>query len=74
MKILSTLLLLSTLALLGCSGGSGGGEGDDGVQASGESSQPLNAEEEIQYRKALTRCYKTGGTRIVKIDNYLHCY
>jgi hypothetical protein len=35
---------------------------------------PLNEQEEIDFKKALLRCYKTGGTRIVKIAGDLKCY
>jgi hypothetical protein len=65
MKLVSLALGLMFLGLAGCAGGGG---------ARGDSSQPINHEEEIEYRKALTRCYKTGGTRVVKINNYLRCY
>jgi hypothetical protein len=37
-------------------------------------SMPLNEQEEIDFKKALLRCYKTGGTRIVKIAGDLKCY
>ena len=65
MKLLSFALGLVFLGLAGCAGGGGSHAG---------SSQPINSDEEIEYRKALTRCYKTGGSRIVKINNYLRCY
>lgn len=37
-------------------------------------SQPLNEVEEVEYKKSLLRCYKTGGSRIVKIAGELKCY
>lgn len=37
-------------------------------------SQPINEGEATDYKKALVRCYKTGGTRIVKIMGQLRCY
>ena len=38
------------------------------------SSKPLNKKEEIEYNAALIRCHKTGGTRIVKINQNLRCF
>lgn len=74
MKLLSAIIVAVFLGLAGCAGG-GGGEGDSGgTTGNTDGSSPINADEEIEYRKALTRCYKTGGSRIVKINNYLHCY
>ena len=70
MKFLQAILFATFLFMSGCAGSSSGG----GVGMPGESSEPINSVEETQYRKALTRCYKTGGTRIVKINSYLHCY
>ena len=37
-------------------------------------SLPLNEQEEVEYKKSLLRCYKTGGTRIVKVAGELKCY
>ena len=59
------------LAMSSCAGGGGGKEiGGKG----NESSKPINRTEEIQYKQALIRCYKTGGSRIVKITGVLRCY
>jgi len=38
------------------------------------SSQPVNKQEVVDYKQALYRCYKTGGSRIVKINGLLQCY
>lgn len=73
MRSFATAVLITAalnLGALGCAGGSSGGAG----LSNDAGSQPLNDSEAIEYKKALTRCYKTGGTRIVKINNYLHCY
>lgn len=37
-------------------------------------SEPVNESESVEYKKALLRCYKTGGTRVVKITGQLRCY
>lgn len=37
-------------------------------------SEPVNEQEAIEYRHAVVRCYKTGGTRVVKIMGELRCY
>jgi len=37
-------------------------------------SKPINESEYINYSRAIKRCYKTGGTRIVKINNKLRCF
>jgi hypothetical protein len=47
---------------------SGGVRGNDG------GSDPINDKEEVRYRSALLKCYKTGGSRIVKIEGQLRCY
>jgi len=38
------------------------------------STEPLNDAEQIEYNRALNRCLKSGGSRIVKILNQLRCY
>jgi len=50
-----------------------------GCQSSGSygnegGTSPINSEEELQYNQAIVRCYKTGGTRVVKILGRLRCY
>ena len=47
----------------------GGGQGFEK-----ESSQPINAAEALLYKKALTQCHASGGSRIVKIDSKLQCF
>lgn len=39
-----------------------------------EGSAPLNQEEFRMYSTEILRCYKIGGSRIVKIDNFLRCF
>jgi hypothetical protein len=45
-----------------------------GVAGNDKGSAPINAEEANDYKKAVNRCYKTGGTRVVKIMGQLRCY
>ena len=68
-KILGYMCLVLTLGA--CATGAGGG--GDSI-TSKESSSPLNRREEVEYKAALLRCYKTGGTRIVKISGNLRCF
>ena len=37
-------------------------------------SQPLNEKEANEYKRAVHKCYKTGGTRVVKIQGKLRCF
>lgn len=72
------LKLVASLALCafaGCAGGGGGGGGGGSSHgASGQSSEPINPKESREYKQALLRCHKTGGTRIVKITGKLRCF
>ncbi len=54
-------------SMISCAGGDVSVGNDGG-------SLPLNQVEALQYKQALHRCFKTGGTRIVKINGYLQCY
>jgi hypothetical protein len=54
-----------------CASG-GGGTGD--VLGNESGSAPVNDNEAQDYKKAIVRCYKTGGTRVVKIMGTLRCY
>lgn len=44
------------------------------VQGNEDGSTPVNDKEREKYQKAIVRCYKTGGTRVVKIMGKLRCY
>lgn len=64
------LLGLISIVISSCQtmgGGAGGSEGKPG-------SSPINSKEEVAYKRALLKCYKTGGSRIVKIEGKLRCY
>ncbi len=67
-KTWSVFLVLAPLA---CASG-GGGSGD--VLGNESGSAPVNENEAQDYKKAIVRCYKTGGTRVVKIMGTLRCY
>jgi hypothetical protein len=45
-----------------------------GVRGNQGGSEPISEKEEIRYKSALLKCYKTGGSRIVKIEGVLRCY
>ncbi len=57
--------------MLACQSGGGGSSGLGGGKPG---SQPVNSKEERAYKRALLKCYKTGGSRIVKIEGKLRCY
>lgn len=44
------------------------------VAGNEKGSKPVNNEEVTSYKKAIVRCYKIGGTRVVKIEGQLRCY
>ncbi len=68
--ILSALATISALMFLtSCqTGGAGSVAGNENGSA------PVNKKEAKAYKKAVTRCYKTGGSRVVKIEGVLRCY
>lgn len=66
MRFISGLLLIVFLSSCQTGGGSGStGEG---------SSTPANEAESQDYQKAINRCVRTGGSRVVKIMGELKCY
>lgn len=70
MRFILALQLAVTLSLTACAGtgGSGGTRGNDG------GSSPINKTEENEYKRAINKCYKTGGSRVVKVEGQLMCY
>ena len=59
--------LVGALSILSsCAGG--------GVAGNEGGSEPLNDREALEYKRAINRCYKSGGTRVVKIKGRLRCY
>jgi hypothetical protein len=63
-------MLVITLLLSACQSGGSGPElsGNEG------GSEPINPTEERAYKRAILKCYKTGGSRVVKIEGQLKCY
>lgn len=51
-----------------CSGGRYSIEGNQG------GSDPINETEAHEIQRAVNRCHKTGGTRVVKVQGELRCY
>jgi hypothetical protein len=71
MRFLLALQLVTTLSLTACAGGAGGGGSNSGND---NGSSPINAQEERDYKRAINKCYKTGGSRVVKVEGQLMCY
>lgn len=74
MRFILALPLLTSLYLQACAGGSGSGGGGSPIAGNEAGSNPVNAEEERAYKRAVVKCYKTGGTRVVKVEGRLQCY
>lgn len=70
MRFLLALQLVTTLSLTACAGGGGGGSNN----GNDNGSNPINAQEERDYKRAINKCYKTGGSRVVKVEGQLMCY
>lgn len=62
------LLILASVAPVGCVGNRLEVKGNE------NGSEPINEAEANEYKKAIVRCYKNGGSRIVKIQGVLRCY
>ena len=61
-------MALSILTSTSCATGGGS------VAGNGLGSSPVNDSEIPEYQKAVSRCHKTGGTRVIKIDGRLRCF
>lgn len=71
------LMLTSLATLFSLSSCETGGGGDGAiVEVSGNEggSKALNPQEGYELQKAVNRCHRTGGTRVVKIKGELKCY
>ena len=64
------IVSLATHLLSACAGVSGPGH----VMGNEKGSAPANNAEVPEYKKAVLRCYKSGGSRVVKIEGRLRCY
>jgi hypothetical protein len=73
MKILVASVLLAVITTV--SACSNGGVWTGGSVAGNEGgSEPVNSQEAFEFQKAVNRCHRTGGTRVVKIKGELKCY
>lgn len=63
---LCALVAISFMGLQGC----------QSTQVAGNEagSEPVNRVEGFEYKKAIVRCHKTGGSRVVKITGKLRCF
>lgn len=68
--ILLMLTVLFSVQLFGCQSGGGAGS----VAGNEGGSDPINEQETYEYQKAVNRCHRTGGTRVVKIKGELKCF
>ena len=68
--LVQTVLVASLFSSCASTGNGGGGE----VPGNEAGSQPVNPKETIEYQKAVLKCYKTGGSRVVKITGELRCF
>ena len=68
-QVAAAMLTWLALSSLGCQGGGG-----SNIPGNDNGSEPINDEESVEYKKAIVRCYKTGGTRVVKVMGILKCY
>lgn len=66
-KSLLVLIAATYAGLFAC-------QGSGSVTGNENGSQPMNSEEAKAYKNAIMRCYKTGGSRVVKIEGKLNCY
>ena len=44
------------------------------VVSNEDGSEPINEVEQREYMKAIRRCHKMGGSRIVKVQGELRCF
>ena len=51
-----------------------GGMGGTDVSGNAGGSTPYNEREAIEYKGAILRCHKTGGSRVVQIEGQLRCF
>lgn len=69
-KFMGSLALL----LLVSSCQTSGGGGSTAVSGNENGSEPVNADDASAMQRAVNRCHRTGGTRVVKIMGELKCY
>ena len=69
-QVAAAILAWLALSSLACQSGGGGTD----IPGNEMGSEPVNDQEAVEYKKAIVRCYKTGGTRVVKVMGILRCY
>lgn len=67
----ASILVITTLACFQLASCSSTGSS---VAGNERGSQPVNEKEVLEYRRAVLKCYRTGGTRVVKIAGKLRCF
>jgi hypothetical protein len=65
-RLAAVLTLICGLGVTACQ--------TNGVPGNENGSTPASEGEAVEYKKAINRCYKSGGTRVVKIMGELRCY
>jgi len=73
LKLAVTTLLIVAAGLFITSCETVGGD-NSGVLGNELGSQPVNEQEASEYNRAVLRCYRTGGSRVVKIEGRLRCF
>ncbi len=73
MRILMTSVLFAIVTMLSACANSAVWNGG-GVAGNEGGSDPVNEQEAFEFQKAVNRCHRTGGTRVVKIKGELKCY
>ena len=66
-RLVTLISIICCLAQTACSG-------QNAITGNEKGSEPINDAEATEYQRAIVRCYKTGGSRIVKIMGELRCY
>lgn len=71
-KVLLLAINFSFIGLL--SACATGGMQSGGLSGNSGGSQPYNEREAVEYKSAILRCHKTGGSRVVQIEGQLRCF
>lgn len=69
MASLIAFILTSQVLLAACEHG-----GSSQILGNDNGSEPINEQEAKDYQAAILKCYKTGGSRVVKIEGELRCF
>jgi hypothetical protein len=72
MKFLIPSIFLASLSILASCQVGGGSLG--AIQGNEGGSEPVNDQEAFEMQKAVNRCHRSGGTRVVKLRGHLRCY